>query len=119
MSSAPEPFSFGALIAEHKRATAAVVGVFMLMIAITVVPSLAGSSSSSISDSATCSQWAAAPSSQQTAYGHLYLREYRPAPNTDSNAAEVAQVISKACVQAGYLGEADNLSVIGAFRHEF
>ncbi|MGO9821314.1 MAG: hypothetical protein ACLPTJ_11770 [Solirubrobacteraceae bacterium] len=119
MSSAPEPFSLSALIAEHKRATAAIVGVFLLMIAITVVPALAGSSSSSISDSATCSQWAAAPSSQQTAYGHLYLKEYHPAPNTDSNAAEVAQTISKACVQAAYLGEADDLSVLAAFRHDF
>lgn len=119
MARAPEPFSISSLIAEHKRATAAVVGIFVLMIAITVVPSLASSDSSSINDTATCSQWEASPSSQQAAYGHLYLREYRPAPNTDANAAEVARTISKACVEAGYLGEADNLSVLAAFKHQF
>jgi hypothetical protein len=119
VSSAPEPFSLSALIAEHKRVAAAIVGVFVLMIAVTVVPALAGSSPSSISDSTNCSAWAAAPSAQQTAYGHLYLKEYRPAPDTAANAAEVAQTIGKACVQAAYLGEADDLSVLAAFRHEF
>jgi hypothetical protein len=119
VSSAPEPFSITALIATHKRATAAIAGVFVLMIAVTVLPALAGSKAGSISDTATCSEWEAASSSQQTAYGHLYLREYRPAPDTASNAAEVAQAISKACIQAGYLGEADNLSVLAAFKHQF
>lgn len=119
MSSAPEPFSFTALIAQHKRATAAIVGVFILAIVITVVPSLASSSSASMSDSSTCSQWEDTSSSQQTAYGHLYLKEYRPAPNTASNANEVVQVISKACVKAGYLGEAENLSLLAAFRQQF
>jgi hypothetical protein len=119
VSSAPEPFSISALITEHKRVAAAIVGVFVLMIAVTVVPALAGSSPGAISDSATCSQWAAAPSAQQTAYGHLYLKEYRPAPDTAANAAEVAETISKACVRAAYLGEGDDLSVLAAFRHDF
>jgi hypothetical protein len=119
VSSAPEPFSISTLIAEHKRATVAIIGLFLLMIVVTVVPAVAGSSSSSISDSTNCSAWAGAPSAQQTAYGHLYLKEYRPGPNTDANATEVAQTISKACVQAAYLGEADELSVLAAFRHEF
>jgi hypothetical protein len=119
VSSAPEPFIVTALIASHKRAAAAIVGVFILMIAITVVPSLASPSAGSLGDSSTCSRWEAAASSQQTGYGHLYLKEYRPAPDTAANANEVAQTISRACVQAAYLGEADNLSVIAAFRHEF
>lgn len=119
MSSAPESFSISALIAQHKRAAAVIIGVFILAIVITVVPSLASSSSASISDSSTCSQWENTSSPQQTAYGHLYLKEYRPAPNTASNANEVVHVISKACLKAGYLGEADNLSVLGAFRQQF
>ncbi len=119
MSSTPEQFSLSAIIAAHKRATAAIVAVVVAMIAVTVVPALAGSNASAISDASTCSQWEASPSGQQTAYGHLYLREYRIAANTAANASTVARAISKACVEAAYLGEADDLSVLAAFRHNF
>jgi hypothetical protein len=119
VSSGPEQFSLSALVAGHKRATAAIVVVVVAMIALTVVPALAGTSSSALSDSATCSQWTTAPSKQQTAYGHLYLQEHRVAPDTDVDADAVTRAISKACVQAAYLGEADDVSLVAAFRHEF
>lgn len=119
MSSTPEQFSLSAVIAAHKRATAAIIAIVVAMIAVTVVPALAGSNASSIADSSTCSQWESSPSAQQTAYGHLYLREYRVAPDTAANAEMLAQAISKACVRAAYLGEADDVSVLAAFRGNF
>lgn len=104
---------------EHKRGAAAAATVFLLAIAITVLPTLSGSSAGALTDSTTCSQWAAATPGQQSGYAYLYLREYRPAPVTAANAQAVGGAISKACVEAAYLGEADDVSVVAAFRHAF
>ena len=117
--SAPEEFSLASVIVEHKRGAAAIAVVVLALIAVTIVPSLTGSSSAALSDSASCSQWAAATPGEQDAYARLYLNEYLAVPDTPANVTTVRARINNACVRAAYLGEADEVTVVAAFRHQF
>lgn len=118
-SNAPEPFRLKALALGHKRMCALVVGLLLVVIALSVVPALVGSGGGALADSTTCSGWSAASSAQQTAYAHLYLNEYGGLSNTAGSAGAVQRAISSACVRAAYLGEADDVSVLAAIRHDF
>jgi hypothetical protein len=104
------------LIIRHKQVAAAVLVVFVLGIAVTVIPGLVGSNSGPLSDSTTCAEWAAASSSQKSAYVQLYLDEYGSFSGAGRTAAAVQSAISRGCVHATYLGEADDLTVVAAVR---
>ena len=107
------------LILAHKRATAIVVGIVLVLIAISVLPAVLGSSSGALNDATTCSEWAAASGDQQVAYAQLFLRENGSLTNAGQTAAAVQNTVSQGCVRAAYLGEADDVSVIGAVNKAF
>ena len=107
------------LILAHKRATAIVVGIVLVLIAISVLPAVLGSSSGALNDATTCSEWAAASGDQQVAYAQLFLRENGSLTNAGQTAAAVQNTVSQGCVRAAYLGEADDVSVIGAVNQAF
>jgi hypothetical protein len=107
------------LISRHKRATGIVVGLAVLAIALSVVPALVGSSSGPLNDATTCSQWASASSTQQSDYARLYLDGYGTFSGAGRTGAAVQTSISRACVRAAYLGEADDVSILAAVRGDF
>jgi hypothetical protein len=115
----PEEFNFRALIAQHKRGSALIAAAVLAVIALTVATTLTGANPSPLSDSTTCSAWAAASTAQKTAYAHLYINEYGDYANTDANAAAVRADVNQNCVRAAYLGEADDVTVLSALHHEF
>lgn len=104
---------------EHRGATVVATALILVLIATTVVTAFVGTKEGALNDATTCSEWAAATSSQQLAYSHLYINEYTSTPNTAFYADAVRTAINKDCVQAAYLGEADDVSVLAAIRHAF
>ncbi len=116
---APEEFSLRALIAQHKRGSAMIAAAVLAVVALTVLTALTGANQSPLSDSTTCSAWAAASTAQKTAYSHLYINEYGDYANTDANAAAVRAEVDQDCVRAAYLGEADDVTVLSALHHDF
>ena len=115
----PEDFSFRSLIAQHKRGSALIAAAVLAVIVLTVLTTLTGANPSPLSDSTTCSEWAAASPAQRTTYSHLYIDEYGDYANTDANAAVVRTDVNQDCVRAAYLGEADDVTVLSALHHAF
>ena len=109
----------GGLILAHKRATAIVVAVVLVLAVISVLPALLGGSGGAMNDATTCSEWASASSDQQAAYAQLFLREHGSLTNAGQTTGAVENTISQECVHAAYLGEADDVSVIGAVNKAF
>jgi ABC-type transport system involved in cytochrome c biogenesis permease component len=107
------------LILAHKRATAIVVGIVLVLIVISVLPAVLGSSSGALNDATTCSEWAAASGDQKVAYAQLFRRENGSLTSAGQTPAAVQNTISDGCVRAAYLGEADDVSVIGAVNKAF
>jgi hypothetical protein len=108
-----------ALVLAHKRVAAGSIVVVLAVIAVTIATTVSSPSRQPLSDSASCTQWAAGTPAQKIAYSHLYINEYGRFANTARNAADVETAINKACTKASYLGEADDMSVLASLRHAF
>lgn len=107
------------IVSRHKRASAGAIALVLVLVAVTVVPALLSTSGGVISDSTSCSGWGSASQAQQTAYSHLYLNQHGVLPSGARDADSVKSAVSKACIQAAYLGEADDVSVIAAIKHQY
>jgi hypothetical protein len=118
-SSASPPWSLMSLIRAHRRASAGAIVFVLLVVAVTIVTTVSSPTRAPLSDSASCSQWAAATPAQKIAYSHVYINEYGAFANTNRNADAVEAAIDKSCVRAAYLGEADDISVLASLRHAF
>ena len=118
-SSADHRWSITSLALAHKRVTAASLVIVLALVVVTIVTTVSNPRRQPLSDSATCSQWAAGTPAQKIGYSHLYINEYGRVPNTVREARAVETSINKACTKASYLGEADDLSVLAGIRHEF
>jgi hypothetical protein len=118
-ASAEHRWSITALVLAHKRVAAASIAVVLALIAATIVTTVSSPSRQPLSDSASCTQWAAGTPAQKIAYSHLYINEYGRFPNTARYATAVEAAINKACTTASYLGEADDISVLASLRHAF
>lgn len=114
-----ERWTLTALIRRHPRVTAGCLALVIVLVAVTLLTTVSSPHRVAISDSASCSQWAAATPAQQIAYSHLYIDEYGRVADTAGNAAAVRTAIHRACTHASYLGEADDISIIAALRHAF
>jgi hypothetical protein len=118
-SAVREPFSLGTVISRHKRASAGAIALVLVLVASTIVPAFLSSSPEAVSDSTTCSQWSSASPAQMNAYSRLYLSEHSALSSGASSASSIRSAISSACVRAAYLGEADDVSVAAAIKHEY
>jgi len=118
-SSADHRWTLTALVLGHKRFAAGSIVVVLALIAATIVTTVSSPSRQPLSDSASCTQWAAGTPAQKIAYSHLYINEYGRFPNTARYATAVEAAINKACTTASYLGEADDISVLASLRHAF
>ena len=107
------------LALRHKRVAAGSIVLLVALIVATIVTTVSSPSREPLSDSASCTQWAAGTPAQKLAYSHLYINEYGRSPNTAHYAAAVETAINKACTRASYLGEADDVSVLASLRHAF
>ncbi len=117
--SPPQRLTLKSLVARHKRASAAVIALLVVLAALAIGSAVSGSGRQALSDAATCSQWGAATSAQKIAYAHVYIGEYEAVPDTAPYAGAVKASIDRACVRAAYLGEADDVSVLAAMRHAY
>lgn len=117
--SAEHRWTLTALARKHKRVAAASTAVVLAVIAVTIVTTVSSRGRESLSDSASCTQWAAGTPAQKIAYSHVYINEYGRFANTARNAVAVETAINKACTKASYLGEADDISVLASLRHAF
>jgi hypothetical protein len=118
-SSADHRWTLTALVLAHKRVAAGSIAIVLALIAATIVTTVSSPSRQPLSDSASCTQWAAGTPAQKIAYSHLYINEYGRFPNTARYAAAVETAINKACTTASYLGEADDISLLASLRHAF
>jgi hypothetical protein len=118
-SNADHRWTLTALVLAHKRVAAGSIAAVIALIAVTIVTTVSSPSRQPLSDSASCTQWAAGTPAQKIAYSHLYINEYGRFPNTARYAAGVETAINKACTTASYLGEADDMSVLAGLRHAF
>ena len=117
--SADDRWTVRAVVRRHKWAAAATAAVVLVVVALTLITTLVSPSREPLSDSASCTQWDAGTPAQKIAYSHLYINEYGRVPNTAGNAAAIETTIDKACTEASYLGEADDVSVLASLRHAF
>jgi hypothetical protein len=118
-SSAEHRWTLTALVLAHKRVAAGSIAIVLALIAATIVTTVSSPSRQPLSDSASCTQWAAGTPAQKIAYSHLSINEYGRFPNTARYAAGVETAINKACTTASYLGEADDISLLASLRHAF
>jgi hypothetical protein len=118
-ASSDERWTIASLMRRHARVTAGSLIVVLALIAATLVTSVSDPHRQPLSDSATCSQWAAATPAQKIGYSHVYIDEYGNFANTASEAAAVKTAINRACTHASYLGEADDVTIIASLRHAF
>ena len=118
-SSAYRTWTLTSLLLRHKRASVGSILFLLVLIAVTIVATVSNPSRQALSDSATCSEWAAATPAQKIAYARVYINEYGAFPNTTRNADVIETNINKACIRASYLGEAEDVSVLGSLRHAF
>jgi Flp pilus assembly pilin Flp len=114
-----EHWTLTALVRRHRRATGVSIALVLAVVAVTILTTVSHASRQPLSDSANCSQWAAATSAQKIAYSHVYIEEYGRYANTASRAAAVTVAINRACTEASYLGESDDLSILAGLRHSF
>ncbi|HLI61226.1 MAG TPA: hypothetical protein VKV21_16325 [Solirubrobacteraceae bacterium] len=114
-----EQWSLGALARRHPRAAGATLGLLAVLVAVTLITTLAGPRRTALSDASSCSQWAAATPAQQTAYAHLYIDEYGRTADTAARAAAMRSAINRACTHAAYLGEASDVSIVASLRRAF
>jgi hypothetical protein len=116
---AEERWTLTALIRRHPRVTAGSLALLIVLVAVTLLTTVSSPQRVAISDSASCSQWAAATPAQQTAYSHLYIDEHGKFADTAAQAAAVRRAIDRACTHASYLGEAEDVSIIASLKHAF
>jgi len=93
--------------------------VVIVLVAVTLLTTVTSPHRQSLSDSASCSQWAAATQAQQIGYAHLYIDEYGRSANTAARAQTVRTSINRACTDASYLGESDDVTVVAALKKAF
>lgn len=91
----------------------------LVLVGLTIVTTVSSQSRQTLSDSATCTAWAAATPRQKIAYSHLYIDEHGAFANTAHNANTVQSEINTECTHASYLGEADDISVLASLRGAF
>ena len=115
----PERWSVTALMRRHRYVAAGSLIVALALIAVTLLTTVSDPHRQPLSDSASCSQWAAATPAQKLGYAHVYINEYGNFANTASKAAAVKTAINRSCTEASYLGEADDVTVIASLRHAF
>jgi hypothetical protein len=118
-SSADRSWTLTSLLLAHKRASLGTIAFLLMVIAVTFVTTVSSPSRQALSDSATCSEWAAATPAQKIFYSHVYIDEYGAYPNTTRNADAIETSINRACIRASYLGEAEDVSVLAGLRHAF
>ena len=107
-----------ALIARHKRAALAGLGVVIVMLTLLVV-GIVGSDAGAVSDRSTCSAWSSANQDQQAAYAALYVHEHGALSNGAIDAASVEAAINKGCMQAFGSDAADLVNVDQAINRQY
>ncbi len=117
--SAYQPPTLRGLIRGHRRISALVVAVLVLVVGLAVTLTVVGSHQrpAALTDASTCTQWSAAVPAQQSAYAQLYITEHGGAGFLSATA--LRSTIHQDCVRAAYLGESDDLSLVGAIDHAF
>jgi hypothetical protein len=110
-----EPVGLIPLARRHKRGAALIVGILVLFIALTAASIAFNNGSTPLSDGTPCTQWPAASRAQQLAYARLYIRE----SGTTHTAAQIRSIVTGDCVQAAYLGESDDVTLIAALHQAF
>jgi hypothetical protein len=118
-SSVYRSWTLTSVLLRHKRASVGSIAVLLVLIVGTFVTTVSNPSRQALSDSATCSEWAAATPAQKISYAHVYINEHGAFPNTTRNADVIETNINKACIRASYLGEAEDVSVLASLRHAF
>lgn len=113
-----EPPTLRGLLRSHKRASAGVAGILLVLVAIVLVSAF-GSRVSRISDATPCSVWGAAPQRERDAYVALYVKEHGPLPSGASDAPTIEGVIDNGCTYAYGFDEADTLTVLQSIRHQY
>ncbi|MEO6859254.1 MAG: hypothetical protein ABI323_11835 [Solirubrobacteraceae bacterium] len=107
-------------MSQHKGASVGGVALLLVLAAVTIAPAfLPSSAGGALNDSSSCSAWASARPAEQSAYSELYLKEHADLPDGAILPRSVMSAITNACSHAAYLGEADDMSVIAALRHEY
>jgi len=106
-------------MSRHKGASAGAIALLFVLVAVTVAPAFLSSTGGALRDSASCSEWSSASQAQQNTYSHLYLNEYGALPSGARDANSIKSAINNACIHAAYLGEADDVSVVAAIKHQY
>ncbi len=115
----PELPTLRGLVLAHRRLSAAVVLLLVVVVGLAVAMTLASSQAKAgaLTDASTCTQWSSAAGAQQMAYSRHYIDQHGGAGFL--SAAALTSTIRSDCVRAAYLGESDDVSVVGALKHAF
>jgi Flp pilus assembly pilin Flp len=119
VAGAIDRLTFRAIVRRYKAASAVAFGLVLALIAVVLAAAASGPSTTPLSDATSCSQWAAATATQQTAYGYLYLREYGDLLSSARAARGVRSTLDVDCAKAADLGDSDEVTVVAAIKHEY
>jgi hypothetical protein len=111
--------SFKALLLAHRAASAAGLVLLLVVVAVMAAPAFSSSSAGPLSDSASCSQWTTTSQAQRSAYARLYLNEHISLLGPGPTAGSIESVINTGCTRAAYLGDGDEVTVVGAIKRQY
>ena len=110
---------FKAFVLSHRAASAAGLVLLVAVVAVMAAPAFSSSSAGPVSDSTSCLEWSSTSLAQRNAYARLYLTEHVSLLGKVPAAASIKSVINTGCTHAAYLGEADEVTVIAAIKHQY
>lgn len=103
----------------HRLISAAALLVVAVLAGTVVAAGATKSRGTPLSDSATCTDWRSATVTQQLAYAQSYVNTHPPLTSSAWDAASVRGLLNTDCRHAAYLGETDEVDLVGALKHEF
>ena len=102
-----------ALVARHKLAALAGLGVLALLLVI-VVGGILTSRPVVVRDSTSCTTWGSANQTQQLAYARRYVKEHGPLTGGVTDPARVIAAINAGCSEANVNDVEDDVNVVQA-----
>ncbi|MGH2866318.1 MAG: hypothetical protein ACRDNK_01950 [Solirubrobacteraceae bacterium] len=111
--------SVKALLRAHKPASAAGLVLLVLVVAVMAAPAFSSSSAGPLTDATSCSEWTSTSQAQRNDYARRYLTEHVSLLGKVPAAGSIESAISAGCTRAAYLAEGDEVTVIGAIKHQY
>jgi hypothetical protein len=103
----------------HHKAVSLAVLALLLAFGALIAGEMVGRGSLRVSDSTSCSTWAAANEAQQASFARLYVREHGALTNGARSPTAIITAVNDGCTAAFGYDEADSVTVVQAIKGRY